>query len=134
MAAANPKITIYDETVSGERTKAFTLSLATEQLTVRELIRRRVRHEVEEYNRSGPEYFRGIVQPTKAERTLNGYRIRARRALDWNEQFDAAVKAFQRNGFFILVGDEQVDGLDDELVFTKDTDVRFLKLMPLVGG
>ena len=97
MAAANPRITIYDETTSGERTKAFTLSLATEQLTVRELIRRRVRHEVEEYNRSGPEYFRGLVQPTEAERTLNGYRIRTRRALDWNEQFDAAVKAFQRN-------------------------------------
>ena len=134
MAEASPTITIYDETTSGGRTKAFTLQLATERLTVRELIRRRVRHEVEEYNRSTPEYFRGLVQPTEAERTLNGYRVRTRRALDWNEQYDAAVKAFQRNGFFILVGDEQVDGLDDEIVFTKDTDVRFLRLTPLVGG
>ena len=33
-----------------------------------------------------PEYFRGLVQPTDAERVLNGYRLRQRRKIDWEKQ------------------------------------------------
>ena len=41
-------------------------------------------------------------------------------------RLDAAMKK--------LVDDRQVDDLDQEIVLTPDTDVRFLKLVPLVGG
>jgi xylulokinase len=37
-------------------------------------------------NRAMPEYFHGLVQPTDAERVLNGYRLKQRRPLDWKEQ------------------------------------------------
>ena len=127
-------LTIHDETSSGQKTHSFTLECLTERMTVRELIRARIYQEVQDYNMREPEYFRGLVEPTQAERTLNGYRLRERRKLDWQEQFQRAVEAFERNGFFVLVGDKQAERLDDEFAVKVDTEVSFVKLVPLVGG
>ena len=127
-------ITIHDETSSGQKTHTFTLACLTERMTVRELIRARIYQEVQDYNTREPEYFRGLVEPTQAERTLNGYRLRERRKLDWQEQFQRAVEAFERNGFFVLVGDKQAERLDDDFEVKVDTEVSFVKLLPLVGG
>ena len=127
-------LTIHDEGTSGGRIRSFKLHLAAERITVRELIERRVTQEVEEYNRAQPEYFQGLVQPTDAERVLNGYRLREKRMLDAAEQRDKAIEAFGRAGFFVLVDDRQLDGLDDEIAVRSDTEVRFVKLVPLVGG
>jgi hypothetical protein len=49
---------IYDETSTGERTASATLILATERVTAREVLRRRVQQEVETFNSAKPEYFR----------------------------------------------------------------------------
>jgi hypothetical protein len=68
-------ITIHDETASGRKTNTFTLDCLTEQITVRELIRSRIYQEVQDYNLKEPEHFRGLVEPSEAERTLNGYRL-----------------------------------------------------------
>ena len=106
----------------------------TDRIAVRELIRCRVYREVNDYNHRKTEYFRGLVQPTDAEQTLNGYRMRKSRQIDWQRQFDRAIAAFQENGFVILVNDEQVTDLEDEIVVTAATTVTFLKLVPLVGG
>ena len=127
-------LTIHDETSSGEKTHSFTLECLTERMTVRELLRARIYQEVQDYNTREPEYFRGLVEPTQAERTLNGYRLRERRKLDWQEQFQRATEAFERNGFFVLVGDRQAATLDEEFEVKVDTEVSFVKLVPLVGG
>lgn len=129
-------LTIRDETTFGfdDNPYFFSLGLASERLTAAELLRERVRHEVEEFNARQPETFRGLVQPTDAERTLNGYRLRARRTLDWEEQYERAVEAFGRNGFILLVDDRQVESLDEVIEVGPDTSVTFLKLVPLVGG
>ena len=127
-------LTIHDEGTSGGRIRTFKLQLVSERITVRELIERRVTQEVEDYNRSQPEYFHGLVQPTDAELVLNGYRLRQKRMLDAAEQRARAVEAFQRAGFFLLVDGRQLDALDDEIAVRPDTEVRFVKLVPLVGG
>lgn len=127
-------LTIHDETSSGQKTHSFTLECLTERMTVRELLRARIYQEVQDYNTREPEYFRGLVEPTQAEHTLNGYRLRERRQLDWQEQFQRATEAFARNGFFVLVGDRQAGTLDDEFEVKVDTEVSFVKLVPLVGG
>jgi hypothetical protein len=129
-------LTIRDETTFGfgGSVYSFPLSLPTERITVEELIRERVRQEVEDYNARQPEYFRGLVQPTDAERTLNGYRLRVRRALDWETQFRAALEAFGRNRFILLVDDRQVEELDEVIKVGPETSVTFLKLIPLAGG
>ncbi len=127
-------VTLYDETLFGERRNALTLEFLTERVTVRELIRRRVYEEVREYNLEAGEIFRGLVQPTDTEQTLNGYKMRERRKIDWEEQAERAVRAFERNGFFLLVDDRQVESLDEEITLGVSTQVSFIKLVPLVGG
>ena len=37
-------------------------------------------------------------------------------------------------GFFILVDDHQVDNLEEKLTITPETQITFIKLVPLVGG
>ena len=128
---------IRDETtvgLGGDEDRDFTLDVMGGRITLRELIRTRVANEVRDYNLSQPEYFRGLVQPTDAERSLNGFRMRKRRRIDPEKQFELAIKAFYANGFIVLVNDRQVDELEEEIEIRPDTTVTFLKLVPLVGG
>jgi len=127
-------LTIHDETLFGAKDNPLTLAFLTETITARELIRERIYEEVRQYNATTPEYFRGLVQPTDAETTLNGVRLRERRHVDWQEQFRRAQEAFERNGFFILVDDRQIEHLDETLTITPTTQISFVKLVPLVGG
>jgi hypothetical protein len=110
------------------------LDFLNERITVRELIRERVYQEVREYNAKTPAYIRSLVQPSETEATLNGYKMRKARKIDWEEQYRLAVDAFERNGFFVLVDDRQAESLDQEIVITPATTVSFVKLVPLVGG
>ena len=127
-------ITIQDKTTLSGPGYFWELPVATEQLTVRELIKIRVFEEVEDYNSRQSDLYRGLVQPTEAEQTLNGYKMLKRREIDWEEQYESAVEAFQQNGFLILVNGRQVTELDDIIKILPETSVTFLKLVPLVGG
>jgi hypothetical protein len=127
-------VRFVDETTSGERAEAWMLEIAEERLTLREVIRRRVFQEVAEYNAKRPPVFQGLVQPTDAERTLNGYVLREPRVVDPKAQYRKALEAFGRNRFVVLVGDRQVTDLDTGVDLPVGTEVTFLKLMPLVGG
>ena len=131
-----PTLVIRDETPGAKAAAEsdLTLDFLTEEITARELIERRVYEEVQAYNTSKPGYFKGLVQPTDAEATLNGYRLRTRREIDWRAQVTKALDAFQRNGFLILVGEKQVVSLDDRIRLELETPVTFLRLVPLVGG
>jgi len=127
-------LTIHDETASGQKTNSFTLDCLTERMSVRELIRARIYQEVQDYNLREPEFFRGLVEPSEAEKTLNGYKLRQKRKLDWERQYQKALEAFSRNGFFVLVGDKQAESLEQEFDVKVDTEVSFVKLVQLVGG
>lgn len=59
-----------------ESEPVLVLDLLTERITVRELIRSRVYQEVKDYNTRQTEYFRGLVQPTNTEQSLNGYQLK----------------------------------------------------------
>ena len=127
-------VTVRDETSLGETTGELTLEFLTERVTARELIRSRVYQEVTEYNARAPGYFRGLVQPTEAERVLNGSKLRQGRKIDWEAQYEKALKAFAGNGFLLLVDNRQVTDLDEVVELRHDSTVSFLRLVPLVGG
>ena len=131
-------ITLYDETLPGERTASRRLDLLSSTITLRELIRRRVYEEVQEYHAAPPSaVFRGLVTPTPLEAALNGPKpelLPAKRRIDWEAQYEKALAAFARNGFFVLVGDWQVESLDEEIHLKVNTEVSFVKLVALVGG
>ncbi|MEV6816842.1 hypothetical protein [Micromonospora sp. NPDC051296] len=128
-------VTFVDESTAGARTPAWALQIFEERLTLRELIRRRIHQEVAEHNAAAPAPRRLLVQPTSTERALNGEPgEQPRRRIAPERQVALAEEAFARNGFVVLVGDRQVEELDDEVDLRRDTEVTFLKLVPLVGG
>jgi hypothetical protein len=126
---------LVDQTTRGEILQEVTLTLASTRVSAREIIERRVRMEVQTFNeQQDQQVFRGLVQPTDTERELNGYRLKKPRKIDVDEQIKRAIEAFESNRFFMLVGDRQVESLDDLIGIGRDTRVSFLKLVPLVGG
>ena len=45
-----------------------------------------------------------------------------------------ALRGFERNAFLVIVDDRQVTDLDAEIRLAPDTDITFVRLVPLVGG
>lgn len=129
------RITIVDENASGRVLREFFLELLRESVTARQLIEQRVRDEVERFN-SSPRtgVFQGLVQPTDTEAELNGYRLRESKQVDAEAQCKNALRAFEANGFLLLVGERQIESLDELIPVTPETRVSFVKLVPLVGG
>ncbi len=123
-----------DETMTGREIARVLLATLSDRISVRELIRLRVRDEVARHNAAPSDRFRGLVQPVDAEVERSGYRLRAPRRLDWEVQAEAALRAFAGNGFILLVGDRQAEDLDEEIDLTAAPEIAFVKLVPLVGG
>jgi hypothetical protein len=127
-------VTVTDETTGSKTQHRFTLEFLDERLSAREFIRRRVYQEVQDYNTRDLQSYNGLVQPSDAERTLNGVKLKTSRKLDWEAQYAKALEAFERNGFIMLANDKQLETLEEEFELTEGCTVTFLKLVPLVGG
>ena len=127
-------IRIFDAPLHGTRTAAAGISLEAGSATLRDLIRGRLQQEVEHYNQALPETFQGLVQPEESEQILNGFRMKAKRPLDWEVQCRRAYSSFEKNGFLVLVDGQQVTELDSPFDLHEDSEIDFIKLVPLVGG
>jgi hypothetical protein len=108
------------------------LRLASERTTLRELIKRRIDEEVADLN-AGRDDVRPLVTPTKQESRLNKPKP-SRPDVDAEKQLAAAVEAFERTRIVVIVDGKQMTELDRPITVSPDTEVRFLKLVPLVGG
>lgn len=128
------EIQIVDESAPSAEEFRSTLEIGSAPLTLRDLIRERVRQEVDSYNRNQPDIFQGLIQPEDSENLLNGYRTRTRKPLDWRKQFETAVRSFEQNGIFVLIDGAPIGSLDDAVEMRAGMEVRFLRLVPLMGG
>lgn len=126
---------IVDETSSGEVIHESIIQFPAQTVSVRALIEARVKAEVDRYHSSSDKKrFFGLVQPSDSEVELNGYSRKNYKKIDVVKQQKIAIDAFESNGFFLLVNDQQLTGLDDDFIITPNTSVSFIKLIPLVGG
>jgi hypothetical protein len=124
-----------DQVLGSPMAEGPQLSFEVGCVTAREIVRKRVRLEVERYNSSEPQHsFVGLVMPAKEERELNGVRGATRRLLDAERQIEVALEAVRKGRVIILFNGVQVSDLDAPLVVTPVSEARFLKLVPLVGG
>ena len=123
-----------DEVIPGARSDVRPVTLPQAATTARELIRCRIREEVQRHNESPAEVFHGLVQPEESERILNGFRMHGPRLLNWEVQFERACSSFLRNGFLLIVNGRQVLDLDEPLALEPESEVQFVKLVPLIGG
>jgi hypothetical protein len=132
--AAPITVTIKDQSGAGKVAATITIDGIDRCITLRDLIRTRVREEVARYNATRADIFQGLVMPDGAQPAPEGFRMPARRRIDWGQQAGLAVDALARNGFFVLVGERQVTDLDEVLELTAEADIRFIRLVQLVGG
>jgi len=125
-------IKIFDQSIPGDTQNSIEIEL-DEITTPEEIIRKRVAKEVKLYNSKAEKVIRGLVQPTRIERTLNGTKSKFK-PVDFEKQIYVALDAFQKNGFFILIDDNQVTELDQQINLKKTSQIKFIKLTPLAGG
>jgi hypothetical protein len=127
-------VVVADASAPGRETARWLLAGVPSPVSLRDLIRFRVREEVAAYNADPASRFNGLVQPVGSQVSLHGFELSGPRRLDWEMQAEAALDAFGRNGFFVFVGDRQVDDLGEELALAEADVVSFVRLVPLVGG
>lgn len=131
------EITIKDESMTGTIRNQFVMKVQNENVKVKDLIKSRVFHEVNLYNRSKLDFFQGLVQPLDSdsiEGKLNHYKMREPKLIDAEKQYYLALSAFQNNGFFMLIDNEQYSDLEEEIKIHKNLSVSFVRLIALVGG
>ena len=86
-------LTIRDRRDPGGPETAWTIEDIPSRITLRDLIRTRVREEVARANADPARELRLLVQPVDAEVSANGYRLKEPRRLDSEEQARVAVEA-----------------------------------------
>lgn len=128
------EIKVRDENMAGKVSSEFILEVQVQDISLRDMIKLRIYHEVAEHNQKTPDYFNGLVQPTDAEKTLNGFKLREKRQIDAEKQYYLALDFFQKNGFFVLIDNQQYTDLDELIPLKQISTVSFIKLTPLVGG
>lgn len=128
------KILIRDKNLTGKVAQEFQLELETSAITVRELIRSWVYEEVNTFNSDRSAPYMGLAQPRAEELLLNPARSKGLRQKDPAEQAELALKAFDNNGFLLLIDNKQYTDLDEAISLQPETTVSFIKLTPLAGG
>jgi hypothetical protein len=126
------KLNICDGTLSGRVIQQFLLPIATTRISARELIVERVRYEVTQQQLPTHRYT--LITPTETEALLNDYANQPRPCIDAEAACAKALRAFERNGFVLLVDEQQITALDQALTIHEHSVVQFVKLIPLVGG
>jgi hypothetical protein len=128
-------LTIYDETLMGSKMPRLKLEFPGSSITVRDLIRDRIYQEVQHYNQTQPDYFRGLVPPNDSEPGLQGYqRLSKHRPVDFEAHYEKALQVFERSGFMILVNACPVETLDTEIPLTHQPTISFLQTYLKVTG
>ena len=125
---------VLDETTTGVKEVAVELDFEVQRITVRELLEKRVYQEVYDFNRAPSRRFKGLVEPTEKEKRLNEQATKQSKRVDWKKQYEKALNAFEKKQILILVNKKQVTDPDEEFDIDENTEVSFLKIVPLAGG
>jgi len=125
------KIVILDQTSSGETLNKLKMEFESATVKVRDIISGRVRQETKNLFESAKKSKYSFIGQTEIEK-LNSKPTNITELQDKKVKY--ALEMFQRNGYLVLIDDEQVTSLDQEVKLTNSTEITFLKLVPLIGG
>ena len=93
-----------------------------------------MREEVARFNAVPSTVFEGLVMAEGGRPASRGFAMSEPGWVDWEVRASEAVEAFGRNRFFVLFDGRQVTDLDQPLQLSADSDVRFVRLVQLIGG
>ncbi|MEO1656001.1 MAG: hypothetical protein AAFU64_20845, partial [Bacteroidota bacterium] len=127
------QILIQEENFAGKILDQIHIQIDKERITVQELIRKKVENEVAHYEQRRDAQRQDYFQATESQ--LNSKKSQqVFPKTDPEKEVYKAWQAFQNNQFFLFVGDEQMETLEQEILLGADTTLRFMQLTPLVGG
>lgn len=137
-------ILITDEHFGKSKLSIFELEYPSENVTIREIIIRRVEEEVARiiHMRQSPQHIKAehrmfLAGLTKLspEVLLNPVSEAKRvKSINVAEAVETALRAFKAGNYFVLFNDRQHENLDEEITLTPNSEVTFLRLTPLQGG
>ncbi|NOQ15376.1 MAG: hypothetical protein GQ583_12980 [Methyloprofundus sp.] len=125
---------VRDENALGNVYNELKLNFDKIEVSVRDIIIERVFQEVQKYNEKAVAYKFALVQPKEDEMRLNHAKEKKKKLINVEKQVEIALKAFDSNGFFILLDERQIEDIEEIVTLKADTIISFIKLTPLVGG
>ncbi|HEY1012651.1 MAG TPA: hypothetical protein VGE07_08115 [Herpetosiphonaceae bacterium] len=124
-------VLMRDTTLTGEIMRELRVALESELTTVGGLIAARVRAEVAAHNQRVAEQGAEAEAPPEPRSALAQW---DRRPVDAEREIAAALQAFGRKAYLVLVDREQCDDAECEVLIAPEATVSFLKIVPLIGG
>jgi hypothetical protein len=109
-------------------------------LTLRDLIERIVRREVEAFRlRQLDNGFLRALSPDEIEAGAERGAVRSggvelSQDVDANAAVATALRAFEDGLYYVLIDRVQCEQLDEQVRLADDSDIVFLRLVPLAGG
>ena len=137
------QLSIVEKIVGQTEPQAFTLRLASERVSARDVVAEHVREEVDRLNdlarRRHADHDRVASflvgdHSHPVERRLNSSVGKGPRLLDPEREIKAALDGIQNRQVIVLFDDFEVEDLDADLTVTDESKVTFLRLVPLIGG
>lgn len=119
-ARAMAEMTMRDESRAGHVLGGTRIVDLPDEVSVRDVVRTRIRGEVAAYNDDPGPVFHGLVQPADAVRHSDGFRMRQPRPLDAESLIAAAEEAIGLGLLRLRLDDRPVDL--DELIAPADHD------------
>lgn len=134
------QITIKEEVFGTGKINEIPIQFSSERITLSDLIQQKVSAKIKEVNHDIKTKNISPFYKTTQEQVLNQDAIQKRFAklndgtIDPEKAGYEALSGFQRNVFFVIIDGKQREDLEEELTLTQNSEVRFIQLMPLVGG
>ncbi|MCK5917988.1 MAG: hypothetical protein KAG34_06165 [Cocleimonas sp.] len=126
---------VRDETMMGKLIYEFDLPLPKQQLSVRDIIRERVKQEIKQYQQQRKNNGHSLVEVSSVEKILNKYGVKDTFKVDVKKQLEIAFRAFDNNGYFIIINEVQAETLEQMIdLEDENLSISFIKLVALVGG
>jgi transcriptional regulator of acetoin/glycerol metabolism len=125
------KISILDQTSSGETLNKIKLEFQTATVKLRDIISGRVRLETKNLLDTSKKPKYSFIERTEVEK-LGSNLTNITQLQD--KKVEYALEMFQKNGYLVLIDDHQATSLDQEVKLTNNTEITFLKLVPLISG
>ncbi|MCB0557022.1 MAG: hypothetical protein KDD02_25970 [Phaeodactylibacter sp.] len=138
------EIIIQEEAFGAGTSSPLPVIITQEHMTLADLIMEKVRAKVAVVNRQldAPKLNSSFI--SEKEKVLNQNLLEARRQklleqaqkikVDPEQACYEALADFQQNGFFVIVDGRQRESLEEELLLSPQSEIHFIRLMPLVGG
>ena len=138
------KITIAEEVIGQGIMDTIEVNLPMDKLTVKDIITAKVEVTVNSINKDPSVVKSNHHFSSDEEKRLNQQLLEKKDKelkkrieslkLDAEKETYVALEAFQNNMFFIIIDEKQYSDLEEQVVITHKSQVKFIKLTQLQGG